>query len=265
MKWLPFLSASKQLTLFLILQHCIFSYLIFKHWSLMGLLISYTLFYFIKGFGSEIGAHRYFTHKSFKTSLLKERFFIVLQFFAGEGSIISFAGVHRLHHRHTDSAKDPHSGEDPWYVTLFWAKEYHFDLVSIRDLLGNRWLYWQHQIYFPLHITILAALLYFSPETYLYAFCIPILLTTYSNALVNIVCHRFGYRNFDTPDKSTNNIWVNLWTMGTGLHNNHHAQPNSYTNISKSSEWDLLGFYIESFFLKKNSLSHSTESATNQK
>jgi fatty-acid desaturase len=44
---------------------------------------------------------------------------------------------------------------------------------------------------------------------------------------VNSVCHRWGYRNYETPDLSRNNVIVGLWASGEGWHNNHHADPNS--------------------------------------
>ena len=43
--------------------------------------------------------------------------------------------------------------------------------------------------------------------------------------LVNSASHKWGYRNYDTPDNSRNLWWVALLSYGEGWHNNHHAQP----------------------------------------
>src|SRR5205085_10906322 len=45
--------------------------------------------------------------------------------------------------------------------------------------------------------------------------------------LVNSAAHLWGYRNYDTPDDSRNNIWVAILAAGEGWHNNHHADPRS--------------------------------------
>jgi stearoyl-CoA desaturase (delta-9 desaturase) len=44
---------------------------------------------------------------------------------------------------------------------------------------------------------------------------------------INSVTHRWGKRDFHTPDQSTNNIWLSLPTLGEAWHNNHHAFPSS--------------------------------------
>jgi stearoyl-CoA desaturase (delta-9 desaturase) len=44
---------------------------------------------------------------------------------------------------------------------------------------------------------------------------------------VNSITHLWGYRNYDTPDNSRNNIFVGIIANGEGWHNNHHADPRS--------------------------------------
>jgi stearoyl-CoA desaturase (delta-9 desaturase) len=41
--------------------------------------------------------------------------------------------------------------------------------------------------------------------------------------LVNSATHQFGYRTYESGDRSTNCWWVALLTYGEGWHNNHHA------------------------------------------
>jgi stearoyl-CoA desaturase (delta-9 desaturase) len=43
--------------------------------------------------------------------------------------------------------------------------------------------------------------------------------------MVNALAHKFGYRNFSTPDHSTNNTLVAWLVMGEGFQNNHHFNP----------------------------------------
>jgi stearoyl-CoA desaturase (delta-9 desaturase) len=44
---------------------------------------------------------------------------------------------------------------------------------------------------------------------------------------LNSFCHRFGARPYATRDRSTNNAWLALGTLGESWHNNHHAHPSS--------------------------------------
>jgi stearoyl-CoA desaturase (delta-9 desaturase) len=48
----------------------------------------------------------------------------------------------------------------------------------------------------------------------------------------------WGYRNYQTPDDSRNNIWVAILSNGEGWHNNHHADPNSARHGHKWWELD---------------------------
>jgi stearoyl-CoA desaturase (delta-9 desaturase) len=44
---------------------------------------------------------------------------------------------------------------------------------------------------------------------------------------INSFTHLWGYRNYETPDNSRNNVLIGLLTNGEGWHNNHHADPRS--------------------------------------
>ena len=69
-------------------------------------------------FGLTAGYHRYFSHRSFKTS----RFFQFVLAFLGAMSIqkdpLWWAAHHRNHHRYTESEKDVHS---PKRFGFFWS------------------------------------------------------------------------------------------------------------------------------------------------
>ena len=74
---------------------------------------------------------------------------------------------------------------------------------------------------------------------------VPAVVTFHSAGLVNVFCHKWGYRHYDTPDHSTNNTWVNFLTLGSGLHNTHHAKPMSWDNRVKWWEIDLPAVIIK--------------------
>jgi fatty-acid desaturase len=66
---------------------------------------------------------------------------------------------------------------------------------------------------------------------------------------VNSVTHIWGYRNYDTPDHSRNNVIVALLVSGEGWHNNHHADPSSARQGHMWWELDLVWLVIRLLML----------------
>ena len=73
----------------------------------------------------------------------------------------------------------------------------------------------------------------------LWAFFVRVVLVWNVTWFVNSVTHTWGYRNYDTPDRSTNNWLVGLLAYGEGWHNNHHAFPRLAMHGHKWWEFDL--------------------------
>jgi fatty-acid desaturase len=61
---------------------------------------------------------------------------------------------------------------------------------------------------------------------------------------VNSAAHLWGYRNYDTGEKSRNNWFVAILTSGEGWHNNHHADPRSARHGHRRWEIDLIFAFI---------------------
>jgi stearoyl-CoA desaturase (delta-9 desaturase) len=56
---------------------------------------------------------------------------------------------------------------------------------------------------------------------------------------VNSLSHAWGYRRYESPDASRNNVIIGLLTSGEGWHNNHHADPASARHGHAWWEFDL--------------------------
>ena len=69
--------------------------------------LSYLIFVLMCPIGISAGLHRYFTHKSFKTSKAWERIMLFASVYASVGSSIAWVGMHRAHHRYSDKKYDP--------------------------------------------------------------------------------------------------------------------------------------------------------------
>jgi stearoyl-CoA desaturase (delta-9 desaturase) len=57
-------------------------------------------------------------------------------------------------------------------------------------------------------------------------------------AIVNWCGHKYGYRNFNTDDKSKNSLPFDFLLMGELFQNNHHKSPNSPNFAMKAFEFD---------------------------
>jgi stearoyl-CoA desaturase (delta-9 desaturase) len=59
--------------------------------------------------------------------------------------------------------------------------------------------------------------------------------------------HVFGKHDLESGDRSTNNIWIAIPTLGEGWHNNHHAFPNAATLDFHWWQLDISGLAIKTF------------------
>jgi fatty-acid desaturase len=239
-----------KLQLLWILCHIWFVMILFTEFNLLYLLIGYIWYVVIKGIGSEIGAHRYFSHKSFNTTKIKENILIWLQLLCGEGSVLTFVGVHRMHHAYSDTSQDPHS---PLYKP-FWKIIYFIDTVEIKPFFVKglsqiKQIKMQHKIYFYVHI-ILIIIGIFYPIFYGYFVALPIILSVYTNSIVNILLHKYGTMNINQRDNSRNNEWANIILYGAGYHSKHHQNPQCF---KLNDKWykDILGYIIDRWIALK--------------
>jgi stearoyl-CoA desaturase (Delta-9 desaturase) len=121
------------------------------------LLIAALIGFFIRVFSIEGGVHRYFSHRSYKTSRVFQCFLAALAAANGQRGPIWWAVIHRRHHRLSDQPGDPHSP-----VTLPWHQAYYTWLIDdetlatpldeAKDLSRYPELVWinKHHYVFPL-------------------------------------------------------------------------------------------------------------------
>jgi stearoyl-CoA desaturase (delta-9 desaturase) len=138
-----------------------------------------------------------------------------------------------------------------WFTN--WRQEiYEHRLYA--DLVKDPFLKLLHRNYLIIVVPplILTALIDWRIPVFFFA--LPSIITLHSGGLTNTIGHMWGYRNFDTTDKSTNNT-LGQWLFGfpgAMLHNNHHAFPDEY-NYKMSEKWyetDFLNVFIIEKFLR---------------
>lgn len=229
----------------------LFSIVYAYEWYLIPLGI---LSMYIFGAFSEIGMHRYFSHKSFKTTNFKEKILRVFAFLAGQGSILSWAIIHRNHHKYADTINDPHSPLflPKWKIYLLLISTNHKNNLIFDLMRSKSWKYYQFEnTYYYIIWSILWVVSFITSFTLFYFIVSGAALWYIATTIINIAAHDKSVGTVAYPDASaTNSNVVNLLTAA-GHHNNHHKFPASYT-YSINGELDIYGWIIKHVFIKKN-------------
>ncbi|MDJ0868603.1 MAG: acyl-CoA desaturase, partial [Myxococcota bacterium] len=178
-------------------------------------------------FGITGGYHRYFAHRSYRTSRAFQLALAVLGATAIQKGPLWWAGIHRRHHRYADGPGDTHSPRDGlWYAHQDWVFDPRWNptpVELVRDLERYPELRWLNRWHFVPPATLALLCWAIGGGTgLLWGFAISTTLLWHATYCVNSFAHIFGSRRFETEDTSRNNWWIALLTMGEGWHNNHH-------------------------------------------
>ena len=195
--------------------------------SLDQYLITLLFYVLIVGFGISAGMHRLISHKSYKTSKLKEQILSILGCLAFQGSPIVWACTHRSHHKHSDQEKDPHSPRNGWFNAFFMSSLSAPNPMLVKGLLRNKFQTTIHLYYWYGMVLYTGILMIVSFDLFLTICAVPIALGWLSVNLINTVCHGAGEQKHDTKDDSTNFLPLALLIFGEGYHNNHHNKCNN--------------------------------------
>ena len=187
--------------------------------------------FFTRKFGITGAFHRYFSHRSYKTS----RFFqFCLAFLGGSAAqkgALWWAAHHRHHHRHSDTEDDLHSAklEGFYWSHIGWvlSPEYEeYDQKAVRDLNKFPELVWLDKwIFIPPVTAAMFCFLVGGWQGLVVGFFISTVILYHTTFSINSLCHMFGSRRYETGEESKNSLWLALLTMGEGWHNNHHHYP----------------------------------------
>ncbi len=222
----------------------------------MYILVFFLLHWFISLFCQTFFLHRFASHKMFSMTKFWERFFYALTFFSQGSSFLNpraYAILHRMHHAHSDTEKDPHSPhffKDVWQMTMHtkdislnYAKKGvvpekafsgNFPEWKLIDRVGDLWI--TRLLFGALYVLFY---LKFAPSYWLFLLLpIHFFMGPLHGAIVNWCGHKYGYSNFDNDDKSKNTLPIDIFLMGELMQNNHHKHPNSINFAQKKFELD---------------------------
>ena len=240
---------------YLVLLHQIIAHLglavLLIYFPIKFCLATFLVYAVIYCFGGTITYHRLLSHNSFEPP---QWFFYVgsaVGLLACSGSPIAWVATHKKHHRFTDESKDPHSMRFfSWYKVQWLSMLNPAEAKYAVHLLRSSFQIFLHRYYFLIHLSYAAVLFFLDPKLIIYFYLAPAALVWEAGSIINTICHKWGYTNYEIADDSKNNRIVSWLTFGEGLHNNHHARQANYSFKRKPFELDIAALFIE--LLKKN-------------
>mgnify|MGYP004704086491 FL=1 len=166
-----------------------------------------------------------------------------------------WVGVHRKHHARVDTAEDPHSPQYAGIKKVFWdgVSLYRNSAARKDDMekygrgTPDDWMekhvYTGHAMLGIVLMAIINIALFGVLGVAVWAAQMA-WIPFWAAGFVNGLGHWWGYRNFESDDKSTNLIPWAFWIGGEELHNNHHAFPSSARFSMRRWEFDIGWFAI---------------------
>jgi len=199
-----------------------------------------TALYFIRMFAITGFYHRYFSHKTFKTSRWAQFVFAAIGTSAVQRGPLWWAAHHRFHHNHADEPVDVHSPRNGFiwshigWLTSASNMPTRYELVhdfapfpELRFLNRFDWL--MPALLFAGLFVMGSTLQQHYPQLHtsgwqlvVWGFFISTTMLFHGTCCINSLAHVLGTRRYDTPDDSKNNLLLSLFTLGEGWHNNHH-------------------------------------------
>lgn len=214
-------------------------------WNPQWLWLSLVGIVLIAGYGIGLYCHRYLSHSSFNVHRGTKIVLNFLGIMGLQGSPMIWAANHANHHRYSDKEKDPHPAYE-WFKTWFWVsvgKRLMIDPRTIKRLSKDPMHPLTTRYYFKIYWSTIILSAIIDPRVTVYFFAVPVVYAFHISAFTNIVLHKWGYRNFDTNDDSTNLPLPFL--MESPYHNNHHNDPSNYNQAVKWYEFDMYKYLID--------------------
>ena len=238
-------------------------------WFSWPFLVMLVTAWIISGMGVTIGFHRLLTHASFETYRPIRALLMFFGALSVEGSPLVWCAVHRRHHSCSDQDGDPHSphlheggywnmlkglfyAQVGWLFAGYWSEpnlqKYVPDLMKDKTLvLLSRY----YVVFIVISLLIPTGIGYLIDGGQgawlglLWGGLVRVFLTHHNTWSINSICHVFGRRDFQSQDRSTNNLVCGVLACGEGWHNNHHAFPSSARHGLKWWQFDLSWLIIK--------------------
>lgn len=214
------------------------------------------LHWYLSLFGQTFFLHRYGAHKMFTMNKFWEKFFYIFAWVTQGSSYLNpraYAILHRMHHAYSDTEKDPHTPHffKEVFTMMMHTKKIYNDVLNKRVVIEEKFDRnfpeypaidriadsWYTRIGFgAAYVAFYTA---FATHWWMYLFLpIHFLIGPIHGAIVNWAGHKYGYRNFESGDKSKNTLFLDILMMGELFQNNHHHAGSKPNFAAKWYEFD---------------------------
>jgi stearoyl-CoA desaturase (Delta-9 desaturase) len=202
--------------------------------------------FLLRGLGVSIVYHRYFAHRSFRTSRPMQFILGLFGSLTVLGAPLWWAQTHREHHRHADTPEDIHSPRYQGFIYSHcgWFLDNNHrgvDLSKVRDLTRFPELVWLDRFDLPIKALYVAGCYWlFGIVGVVWGFFLPAVIVLQMIHWIQSVSHSLGgYRRYPTLDDSRNHWMFGVLSLGEGFHHNHHCFPGSARLGLRWWEFDL--------------------------
>jgi len=227
------------------------------------------------GLGVTAGAHRLWTHRSYKATLALRIFLASANTMSMQTNIYVWSRDHRVHHKYSETDADPHNAKRGFFFShMGWLMvKKHPDVaekgktVDLSDITDDPVVMFQRRHYLKLiliYSIIIPTLIpmYFWSETFLASFfyCVffRYVYILHGTWMVNSAAHLYGSRPYDKNINPSENRFVSTVAFGEGWHNYHHVFPWDYKTAelgNYSFNWtaafiDFMAFLGQAYDLK---------------
>ena len=199
--------------------------------------------------------HRHQAHHALDLHPLASHFFRFWLWLTTGTVTREWVAIHRKHHAHCETEEDPHSPRFKSILTVLFGGFLLYRREACRpDTLSRfgqgtpddyleRELYSKHRGAGILLMALIDIALFGLPGVVI--FIVQMLwIPFWAAGVINGLGHYLGYRNFETPDDSSNLLPWGILVGGEELHNNHHAYMASARLSSKWWEFDIGWAYV---------------------
>ncbi|KAJ4439346.1 hypothetical protein ANN_07468, partial [Periplaneta americana] len=218
------------------------------------LLTGYWVF-ILSGAGITVGAHRYFTHRTFKMNQVLRFIFMLLFTMSGENDLYIWVRDHRQHHKYSDTDADPHNAKRGFFFShVGWIMvrkhpevKAKMKTLDLSDIENDPIIKFHKKYYLALYVAINAFFVaipcllwneaFWASFWGVYMFrTVLVYNCTWS---VNSFAHLYGNRPYNREIQPLENEFVSLITYGEGWHNFHHMFPYDYRASEFGRRHDL--------------------------
>ncbi|AAS50520.1 AAR153Cp [Eremothecium gossypii ATCC 10895] len=215
------------------------------------------VYYSLGGLGITAGYHRLWAHRSYSARWPLRVMYALFGASSVEGSIKWWGHSHRIHHRYTDTPRDPYDARRGlWYSHMGWMllqpNPRYRARADIEDLMNDWVVRLQHRHY----VLIMAFMAFLLPAIIchfifrdfwgglVYAGILRVFAIQQATFCINSLAHYLGDQPFDDRRTPRDNWITALVTLGEGYHNFHHEFPTDYRNAIRWYQYDPTKVFI---------------------